>query len=136
MNVNLDKYDKQDMIQLMRNMDMPCQGKIVSKQSKYYGQTFDVSWAGYWGIALKVMPINRVYSYVSRSVEITKKSITNFKSLTTDKMDGAVDFFGRSLKAEDIIFYQGELHRIAFFVETAPSINHYYTKNVSIEGIP
>ena len=135
MEVNLDKYDTHDLVQLMRNMDIPCQGKVVSKQSKYCGKTFDIQWAGYWGIALKVMPINRVYNYISRSVEITPKSLQRFKTLAVDTIPGAVDFFGRPLKAEDVIFYGGELHRISFFIDSEQDKVSYFTKNVSIEAI-
>ena len=120
----------------MRNMNIHCQGIIVSKQSKYCGQTFDVSWAGYWGISLKVMPINRVYNYAYGSVDITDKSMNAFKKIMTPTFDGAVDFFKRPLKAEDVIFYKGELHRISFFVTSNDDQrDDYFTKNVSIEAV-
>ncbi len=116
MEFNIERFDKDELVRSMRNMGISCQGKIISPQSKYKGEIFDISWACNWGITLKVLPINRDYTYVLRNVELTQKSIDNFKKRLKDKLDGAVDFFKRQLKADDIIFYQGNLFRILFFV--------------------
>jgi len=118
MKINLDRYNKIELMRIICTMDGSCRGTITSTRSKYCGQTFKVVWSyGLWGIALKVMPINRTYTYTSKHVEITQKSINNFKKKITNTVDGALDFFNRPLEANDVIFYDGELYRIAWFIK-------------------
>lgn len=129
MDIDLDRYYKSELIQVMCNLGINCQGIITTKTSKYYGKTFDIVWSVYWGVSLKVMPINRAYSYTMDHVEISQKSIDNFKSKMVETIPTAIDYFKRQLKANDIIFYNGELWKISFFIEGSDN------KNVAIEVI-
>ena len=129
MDINLAKYDKSNLISIMCNLGINCQGTVTSKTSKYCGQTFDIIWSAYYGISLKIQPINRTYTYRSTNIELSQKSIDDFKEKIVDTIPTAIDFFKRQLKADDIIFYNGELWKIIFFIE-GPN-----NKNVSIESI-
>lgn len=123
MQFNIDKFDRAELIQTMTTMGIPCQGKIISPQSKYKGKTFTITWSCGWGITLKVQPINRNYMYTSSNVELTQKSVNEFKRRLVDQLDEAIDFFERPLKADDIIFHKGELFRILFFIKGKSDFN-------------
>lgn len=127
MNINLAKYKKSELISVMCNLGIKCQGIITSKKSKYYGKTFDIVWSVYWGISLKVMPINRTYTYNTDHVNLSNKSVKNFKKQIVETIPTAIDYFKRQLKANDIIFYDGELWKIKFFIKGPDN------KNVAIE---
>lgn len=117
MKFDINKYDKSEMIQVMCNLGILCQGKVLVQTSPYYGKTFDVIWSAYWGVTLKVQPINRAYTYNLDNVELTEKSINNLKEKIVETLTGAVDFFKRQLKKDDIIFYDGALWKIDFFID-------------------
>ncbi len=125
---NIEKFNQQTLIRIIYDLGLTCQAKVISRQSKYKGHIFDVTWASDWYINLKVMPINRNYLYNFDSVELTQESIDRFKNSLHGTMHGAVDFFENSVKAEDIIFYDGMLYKILFFVEGK-------SKNVALSPI-
>ncbi len=123
MQFNINKFDHQEIVNTMISIGIPCRGKITSPQSKYKGKTFNITWSCSWATTLKVQPINRNYTYSSSNVELTLKSINEFKTRLVNRLDGAVDFFKRPLKVDDIIFNRGELFRILFFVKGESNFN-------------